>query len=295
MKGRQKDLSKADKVVFFNDGHSYWFGETQLKSAGVFIKPLFQPFDDVYWSTHIVLKELFPKEYKKAYSSFSIAERRTGPPAELLFPEFLRRVSASEYAQAKAVLAMKWGRKANESRFRGTMLHKHEEDKFWKDGGAINPFTGKFVPMSPDNNPNMFYDNESLMLDLSKLSDGSYRELMIFDLDLGVCGQSDKVFIETIDGYRYADFDDDKTNEKKPAKSGPNKCNYPMEGMYDCDHFKYTIQLNTYAYLLSLHGFIPRNMAYTHYKDYDISTADLIPVDNYQDYMPILVEEFLKD
>lgn len=288
-----------DKVIFYADGHTYWWGEQQLKSVGHFMKPYFPPFRDNYWRTHSVFKEIFGKEYTDHYSTFPLNQRRTGPPAKELFVPFIQKLKTSEFAREKERFKMKWDKKRNESAFRGTKFHDEQERKEYEQGFMFNPWTGENVPLSKDNkggpNGTMFYDNESLMLDLSNLSDGSYPELLVFNLDLLVAGQADRVFIETIDGVRYVDIDDHKTNEKLPAKSGPERCYPPFESMYACDHFKYVLQINSYAYLLSLFGFVPRHLGYTHYKDYDFNKSTRVPVENIQAMMPAVVEDYLKD
>lgn len=283
----------TDRVIFIADGHSYWYGAQRLKSVGVFIKPYFPKFREGYWLTHIALKEIFGKEYKEHYSSFSKRDRMLGPPALELFPPFLARVSAKEFVDKKEEIRARWDLKRFESQFRGTKFHNEREEEVYNQGWMYNRYTNRQVALSPQNKRNKFYDNESLVMDLSKLKDGAYPELVIFDLELGICGQADMVFIETIDGVRYVDIDDHKTNEKKPPKSGTEYCLPPFDGMYACDHFKYEIQMNSYAYLLSRYGFVPRNLGYTWYKDYEVASQMGIHVENYQSVMPLLVEDFV--
>lgn len=120
--------------------------------------------------------------------------------------------------------------------------------------------------------------------DLYTLPDGVYPELLIWNNELMIAGQSDVVVIETIDGVRYVDIIDYKTNKEI------KKCNYidrsgnpvynkfmlfPLEAYCDCNFWHYQIQLNIYAWLLTQFGFKFRGGTIIHTKD-DNKKYDLI-------------------
>lgn len=248
----------TDRIVFFNDSHTYWLGERKMPSVGSFIKRYFPPFDEEYWIMHTAFKELYGEDYKRHFSAFKSFK----PPATGLFRKWIRRTPPSQLHQLKTEIAHRWERKRIESAFTGTQTHSNLESQAYGQGSMINPWLNQEFKVHPPRD--LRYDNESYGLDLSKLEDGAYLELLVFDTDLRYAGQADVVYIETVDGIRFIDIDDYKTNEKKPSKSDPQKMYEPFEAHYASKHMRYTMQLNCYAYLLSTHGFIPRNMQYTH-------------------------------
>lgn len=251
-----------DKVIFFKDDHSYWYNQRRLKSVGSVIKTVTPPFKEGYWLTHSVLKEAFGDEYKEHYRSF----KQFAPPANKLFGPFISRMNASQFMNLKQKYRDQWDFKRSNSALLGTRFHDVKESGHYESGEMINPWTGYKFPTIVFEKE---YDNESLALNLFDLEDGGYSELLVFDLELGIAGQADQVFIETVRGKRYIDINDYKTNEKKPSKSSPEYCLPPFENQYASTHFKYTLQIGSYAYLLERHGFIPRTIGYTHYKNYN--------------------------
>lgn len=261
------------KVVFFKDVHEYYHGNRKLPSVGHWTKKYFPPFMENYWLTHKTLQEYFGDEYSDHYKSF----KRFQPISYDLFSDLISKMGVEKFVEIKTRIKGEWSRKRNEAAFNGTKFHDMMEQRAYDDGYLINPWDNKKYVVKYHKKT---YDNESLCLDLSKLPDGAYLELLVFDLNIGVAGQADMVFIETIDGVRYVDINDHKTNEKKPGKSAPEKCFPPFNNDYASTHFKYVLQINSYAYILSLHGFVPRNLAYTYYKNYDEKTATLVDVEN---------------
>ena len=272
-----------DQIVFYKDDHTYWYGDDKLNSVGGWISQFFPKFESEFWLTHGVLKEIWGDEYKKHYSSF----KTFMPPAVPLFEPFIKKTSAHRFVNEKLKLSNSWHRKRAHAAFKGTQFHDFMERQAYIQGFLENPWTNKEFKVIPHIKE---FDNQSISLDLSTLEDGAYLELLVFDLELGVAGQADMVFIETIDGIRYADFNDFKTNEKKPSRSAPTRCLGVFEKEYASTHFKYTLQLNSYAYLLSRHGFVPRNLAYQHHIDYDPNKKTLIDVNLMLNFHELVVQ-----
>jgi hypothetical protein len=267
------------KIIFFDDNHSYWFDGEEFSSVGKYISPIFPEFESNYWKTHITLKRLLGDTYMEHYRALRKSTRRTMPPADKLFPPFLRSLDPMVYMKERMVVSDEWMFKTCLTSYRGTQFHNKMEKAVYDRKWMMNPFTEQQIPAQKYAKE---FDNESLTLDLSTLPDGAYPELLVFDLDLKVAGQADMVFFETIDGIRYVDIDDWKTNEKKPAKSDMFRCNAPFQKEYASKHFKYEIQINLYAFLLSRHGFVPRHLAYTHVREYDEKKLTRINVRNLQ-------------
>ena len=259
---------KNDKVVFFKDDHSYWLGDQQIPSVGKFTGRFYDSFEDSFWKTHITLKRILGEEYMDHYRSF----KKFQPDAIDLFEPILRDISPIEFHKVKKVVDDEWTKKRNKANFNGTKFHNLKEEKAYLDGFLINPFDGKKYPVTRHKSE---FDNETITLDFMSLPDGGYLEMLVVAPDFSVAGQSDEVYIETIDGVRYIDINDTKTNEKKPAKSSLSYYLPPLDYMYASTHNKYAIQINSYAHILSLYGFVPRNLGYTHYKKYDENSGVL--------------------
>lgn len=256
------------KVVFFSDGHSYWIGNHKLKSVGYFIKPCFPDFDEQYWLTHSALKEMYGEIYMEA-------RREIGgfkPEPLDIFPKFVRGID-DDFFKIRDRLAEEWERKRNEFAYKGTKFHNDREKEAYDRGFLINPFTNeRFEVVSHEKE----YDNESITLNLWTLKDGAYLELLVFDLDLGIAGQIDEVYIKTLEGKRYIWINDHKTNEKKPSKSAPDYCFKPLESYRASKHLQYNLQISLYARLLERAGFEVEGIAYTFYKDYDVANKQFI-------------------
>src|SRR5688572_6592674 len=198
-----------DKIVFFADSHTYWLGDQNLPSVGSVIKRFVPAFKSDYWLTHKTLVELGGDKYMTHYRSF----KTMSPPADKLFGPWIAKFPLSKFKATKLKIQHMWDRKRYESQHRGKLFHAVVEEKTFSDGFLINPWGDKKFHVEKFEK---FYDNESLMMDLYKLPDGAYPELLIFNLDMPIAGQADEVFIETIKGKRYIDINDHKTNEEKP-------------------------------------------------------------------------------
>lgn len=263
----------SDKVVFFDSDHSYWVGDRQIPSVGKYMSQFFPEFNGNYWMKHKAMTDVVGEEYTKHFRSF----KQPSPDEYLLFNKFSSNVDPLEYDSRIKHYDDLWGRKRAESAFKGTKFHAKMENKFFKNKLMPNPWDGQNYPVKKYKKE---YDNESLCDNLYDLPDGGYPELLIFDPNKTVAGQADMVFIKTIDDIRYVSINDWKTNEKKPPKSSPDKMNAPFEHMPASKHNRYLFQINFYAYLLSLHGFVPKNLAYEHVTNYNEYETELIDLEN---------------
>jgi hypothetical protein len=271
----------TDKVIFFDKAHTYWYSGRKMPSVGSLIDKYFPKFDQDFWLYHGVLKEEFQDEYIEHYRSFETMK----PNANKLFDKFVDRMGDKFIIKYKE-LSETWEFKREFAAFRGTNFHSKQELEAFSKGYIVNPWDQMGYAV------NYFekeFDNQSLTLNLFDLPDGVYPELLIFDLKLWLAGQADEVYIQTIGNTRYIDINDHKTNEKKPSKSDPNSALYPFQDRYASTDFKYTFQINTYAYMLARAGFTVRNMAYSWYKDYDTQSVIRVDVENIQDRLKIIL------
>ena len=270
---------EGTKVIFFNDSHTYWHGERKLNSVGKAMSLFKPPYPREYWLTNAALKELFGDEYVLAYRKL---KDRWGmkPPAGLLFGPFISKIGISELEKCRAKYRDIWLLKNNEANFRGSQFHDEREAEAYARGYAINPWDEKKYKVTRYEKE---YPNESLSLDLHSLPDGCYPELLLFNLELGIAGQADQVFIETKRKYRYIDINDFKTNNKGTLlqsipRTSPDRMYDPFSHLPNSKHMGYAFQISMYAKLMELAGYRVRNLAYTWYKDYDVEQSQLVDI-----------------
>lgn len=173
----------------------------------------------------------------------------------------------------------------------GSEFHNKLEEDSYKLGYEVNPFTDKkykTIVYKKD------YDNQSLLPNLYDLEDGYYSELLVWDYSMGEeitpVTMIDKCFIETIDGVRYIDVDDIKTN--KSIWSGKDKfMKGPLSSLYDNTEDKYKLQACFGAKLMETFGYVPRYCGFTHFKEYNKNKNKLYIAK----YNKELMDNFQKD
>jgi hypothetical protein len=146
----------------------------------------------------------------------------------------------AEYWQAK------WKEKGEKSRTVGTLFHSIEEDKIINNGFE---FMGKPLDVKTCS----FQDGVKWSIPINNLEDNTiYPELMIYDMDAMVCGQSDKVITRKGKIYIY----DYKTDEKIETKaySSPfveaEKLLAPCSHLDNCNYNLYSLKMSMYMYML---------------------------------------------
>jgi len=168
-------------------------------------------------------------------------------------------------------LQYEWGYSA----IRGSEFHSFLENKTIEQGFDINPFTDeKYLTINIAKD----YDNQSLKENLFDLEDGYYPELLVWDNSMGEsCSpvtMIDRCYIKTIDGIRFVDVGDHKTN-KSIWNSKDKKMTGVLSDFYDNTEEKYKLQVCFGAKLLSTFGFTPRYCGFSHYKDYNEKNVKL--------------------
>ena len=122
----------------------------------------------------------------------------------------------------------------------GTIIHA------MKEAAALNNSKIKVRGAHSDD----FY---KYSFDLSELEDGYlYPELMMYDFEHMLCGQSDEV--EILDGYiNIYDYKTDKEILFKGYSNkweGPKKLLAPVSHLDDCNGHIYTLKMSTYMYMV---------------------------------------------
>ena len=152
------------------------------------------------------------------------------------------------------------------------------EEKAESDGFIVNPFDGKKYETRKIEKS---YDNQSVVDDLWDLEPGAYPELVIWNEEANVIGQDDVVFIEELDGIKYIDSLDYKTNggqseakglkkraELKRIKSGSPQMSGPLSHIKDCSYTKYQGQMSMYMCMMENAGYIFRRGGISHHINY---------------------------
>jgi hypothetical protein len=198
---------------------------------------------------------------------------------------FLKRNIHDDITHLISELSYEW----DYSNILGSKFHKDQEMISYLRGYEINPFTeDRFKTVKLDKE----HDNQSAHDCLLDLEDGYYPELLVWDYSmdqsLTPVTQVDRCFIETVDGVRYVDIDDYKTNKKRPYKSASTFLKAPLDKINDSSEDKYKLQAMFGAKLMETHGFTPRYCAFTHYLNYDLEKAKMYPVK----YDNVLMDNF---
>lgn len=160
-----------------------------------------------------------------------------------------------------------WERIKDEACEKGTNYHNKQEqktiDKQW-----ITVGNNTTLPViAPDRG-----DGTSYSRNLKELEDGAYPELILYDHEFNLAGQSDITLIETDpSGIRYVDIDDYKTNKEIKEESYFNHRTQeykmmlaPLDDLMDCNYIHYCLQISTYAYILERQGYVVRNTQFRH-------------------------------
>jgi hypothetical protein len=113
---------------------------------------------------------------------------------------------------------------------------------------------------------NLNQDYNDYVVDIAKLPDGVYPELRLYLHKYKLAGTADKIVIETINGIRYVDVFDHKTNSKELSKKGfkGQTMLYPLNYLQDAEYYHYEMQLNIYAWILEQYGYVVRNIEIFH-------------------------------
>lgn len=195
----------------------------------------------------------------KKYISFSALKKLIEPVKDW---DKIAEAYAKKHKMTKDQVQTAWAEKGRISREKGTLIHAYKEDLLKADKLMGSNEAIYFTEESGDMKPIKSIEN---------LPDGIYPELILYNNEYQVCGTADKVIIETVDGIRYVDVEDYKTNEEIKLESyfNPRSQTYdmllhPCNNLMDCNYSTYALQLSTYAYFLERYNYTPRHLTLIH-------------------------------
>lgn len=182
---------------------------------------------------------------------------------------------AEKHGQTPEYWRRLWEMKWDYRKLIGNTVHATKEAAL---GGASvgRSSTGKILNVQ---NANLLLDSGTR---ISDLPDGIYLEMPLHHHGFGKSGTPDKFILETVDGVRYVDIVDYKTNEKIEEQSYQFKrsgnfkvMQYPLHTLMDCSLVHISLQICTYAYFLECFGFTPRKLLVEHFK-YDVNETEIL-------------------
>jgi hypothetical protein len=288
-----------ERIIFYDKDHSYWYKGKRLVSGTSFVgkfEPEYQR--EYYLSRGAIKKILGDKEYKRLREKWRSYGRKIMNDDFISY--LLEHVDGFDFMEARQALADEWDAKTEKACIKGTAYHLGREKASYARGYELNPFDEKeYVVYQKEPCPEG--DNCSLAENLYDLPDGFYPELLVSTIEyqgqyLGLCGQSDKVFLGTdSQGVRYCMVDDFKTNRvlkkfamKDEDTGKPITMLDPISHMHSHHLTKYGLQLSLYAWFLEQHGFQVRNLGITHINE-------LHPLPYYKKEIEAMVKYFLKN
>lgn len=249
----QQQIIFKMKILFSSKDHTYTSGDQIFTSVSKLVSKFKNEFDSEYWSLYKALQRIYGnEEFKKLMSitnDINVIAAATDSNILLSIQNEIKQ---------------EWKHKNISSIDKGNMYHLAKEESSYKRGYELNPFNGKEYPVI--GNISEKEEKYSIIDNLYDLEDGFYPELLIWNSDHSIAGQSDKVFIETIDNIRYVDLDDFKSNSKisKYGFKG-QRMKAPISHLQDCNYSHYNLQLSAYGWLLEQFGYTVRDIAFHHY------------------------------
>lgn len=248
-----------------------------------FTKQFSPPFNPAHHSKKSAAEKCIgAKKYKILYDDWCADKKsHTLMPAYITYLEQHVPNWESYEREQERVLGT-YDEKRDKGATGGTEMHDWEEKSAIMRGVEINEADGLEYPVMP-HGKQADGSNRNVVDKLCDLSPGCYLELMIwYDFPepvwsismgcwiCGICGQEDKVFILEDAMVDMADYKSSKN--KKLDDYGIRYKNYGFEYMLypfnrrrNHDKNKYSLQLNTYAWMMhQAHGLRPNSILILH-------------------------------
>lgn len=211
-------------------------------------------------------------------SSTQIVDRFKNPFDEIRWSLWM----VYRYGATQAYWLLKWKTIRDTSLARGKTIHTAKEEYLYRRG--IDGSSGRVLQV---------HRRDLNATEYSKLPDGVYPELKLWNHTHKIAGRADKIILRTHIGmiysgnildliyhyestnqwpnYRIADVEDYKTNEHIETESYRDRLTgvremmkSPLEHLMDCDIVHYSLQLSLYQFMLEYHGFMPGHRRIIH-------------------------------
>lgn len=252
------------KILFNAQDHSYNGKSITYTSVSKLIGKYKRPYNRDYWSKYKAYEKLL------GVKEFKAIRRELKHPLEddALFDDLSVMVSQDDLDKAIKEVLDEWKSKNDASIIKGNNYHEFKENQAKELGYCENPFTGQKCTTIHSTKIEIKKGVEyrsPVVTNLYDLEDGFHPELILWNDDVQIAGQSDLVFIETINDKRYIDISDYKTNKKIDVYSFmKHKMLAPLSHLDDVNANHYKLQISCYAWLLEQAGYIPRHLEFRH-------------------------------
>lgn len=240
-------VDKKEYVKYNDDRHEYKVDGVKYTSVTTFIHKFERPYPRKFWLVYKSYERIFmndkPKwDYykkrlmeKKGDDNFADHVLKTS-----VYGDLLRHTYNS--------IDQEWIEKNRVACEKGSKYHDEQEaEALAREYDNRHGIINKVVKHSA-----MF---------IPEMVDGWHREKIVYDHAYGISGRADMIHIETIDGIRYVDIDDYKTNKRLLFTNGYGDTMLePVSHMPSCNGSVYELQLSLYAWCMERHGFRIRSI-----------------------------------
>jgi len=260
-------------VKFIEEGHKYIDEEGNFyTSTTTVIGKYKEPFDAEYWSKYKAI-ERFITETKGEDKWLEFKSEVGYKKVNITFDEKAKEESKAAVAALQSAILVEWEVEKNIACFNGSNFHQAKEQG-WLSSDV------HFEGVKYKNWHKLgVQDMGGINVNPKDLPDGVYSELILWNNQYRVAGAADIVYIETVNGIRYIDIDDYKTNKKIETSSFKDRFRgryktmlHPLSQIMDCNALHYTLQLSCYALYLEKFGFTPRFLNFQHWKNVSVDS-----------------------
>ena len=265
------DLS-SDIIDFEPIAHSYTNRRTRRRYLGIttFIGQLEPVFNMNLWTSYTAVKRFYGARHYKFTVFKGFLENKKGEPKktekereEIIQRYYDRSPNREELLKLKEEIRLEWKEENRISLVKGSAYHAEQEDK--TNFNKFRILKQELRRLADVSNIPRSHGNK---VNLSQtLPDGIHPEVILSNHEYQLSGQADYVYIETINGIRYIDIDDYKTNKKLTKENKFQTFLTPLDFL---EHHKmniYRLQINLYAWLAEQHGFVVRDLTLTYAPD----------------------------
>ena len=223
-------------IAFNEEAHKYWSVEDGIFYSSVtgMISSYNKPYDSIMWSKYKTLQNEFPQYYKKVNKLER--EVRVDEARKLMLPEELEQLDI-----LSENLRTVWSQEAQDAIDWGHKVHKEKELQLLK-------LKEENIPVSFNHLIENIYFNVTTDID-EFLSKGNFcfPEMLLYSKKFKISGQADLVLKTEDDFFFIIDY---KTNKEITFNNRYQKLLPPLDDLDSCKYNSYSIQLNSYAFLL---------------------------------------------
>lgn len=218
------------KIIFNSKSHTYTSGKKiQYSSVSSLIGKYKQPYNAEYWSLYKAYERVLGDKFKDLKRGYKLQDSS-------LFKHLRNFADEQKVLKTQLEILQEWKGEKDKSIIKGNEYHTFKENQAISSGVCLNPFSDCNYPTVESTKitvKNKVEYREPTVDELYDLVDGFHPELILWNNDYKLAGQADKVFIETINGVRYAEIDDYKTNKAIKKANFFGKMLDPL-GHLDC-------------------------------------------------------------